>query len=141
MLLKDILDAKGRNVLTISPDASLADVVHKLVINRCGALVVCQGATMVGIISERDILRALAEITEPLDQVSVEVHMTEEVISGAPDDNINKVMGLMTSYRIRHLPIVDDGDLAGMISIGDIVKAQHDQLTIENHYLKNYIQG
>ena len=67
--------------------------------------------------------------------------MTEDVITGAPDDNVNKIMGIMTVHRIRHLPILLDGQLAGMISIGDIVKAQHNQLTMENHYLKSYIQG
>ena len=141
MLLNDILNDKGRDVLTISPSASLADVVQTLVQNRCGALVVCQGTMMVGIISERDILRVLAETTESLDRISVQAHMTEDVITGAPDDNINKIMGLMTVHRIRHLPIVLDGQLAGLISIGDIVKAQHNQLTMENHYLKSYIQG
>ena len=141
MLLKDILNDKGHDVLTISPDASLADVVQTLVRNRCGALVVCQGTTMVGIISERDILRALVDPTEPLERVVVEAHMTADVVTGEPNDNVKKIMGLMTKHRIRHLPIIEDGELAGVISIGDIVKAQHNQLTMENHYLKNYIQG
>lgn len=141
MYLREILTTKGSSVLTISPTASLADVVQKLVENRCGSLVVCDGETMVGIISERDILIAVAEVSEPLDAVMVHGRMTTEVVTGVPDDTVSDIMGLMSQKRIRHLPILDNGKLAGVISIGDIVKAQHHQLTVENHYLKNYIQS
>ncbi len=141
MQLREILKTKGSNVLTIEPKASLADVVQKLVENRCGSLVVCDGDTMVGIISERDILIAVAEVDEPLEAITVERRMTTDVVTGSPDDTINNIMGLMSGKRIRHLPILDDNKLAGLISIGDIVKAQYNQLTVENHYLKNYIQS
>ena len=141
MILKDILNAKGHEVFTISPDVSLASVVERLVQHRCGALVVCEGETMIGIISERDILRTLAEVTEPLDQVAVESRMTSKVITGSPEDDINDVMGRLTENRIRHLPVLERGRLVGVISIGDVVKAQHDHLTMENHYLMNYIQS
>ena len=141
MQLREILKAKGSNVLTIEPTASLADVVQKLVENRCGSLVVCDGETMVGIISERDILIAVAEVSEPLNAIMVRGRMTSDVVTGSPDDTVSDIMGLMSLKRIRHLPILDDRKLAGLISIGDIVKAQHNQLTVENHYLKNYIQS
>lgn len=141
MQLREILTAKGSNVLTIEPTASLADVVEKLVENRCGSLVVCDGETMVGIISERDILIAVAQVSEPLNAVMVHGRMTTDVVTGVPEDTVSEIMGLMTEKRVRHLPILDDGKLAGLISIGDIVKAQHHQLTVENHYLKNYIQS
>ena len=141
MLLKDILNVKGRDVVTISPTATLADVVQTLARNHCGALVVCDDSSMVGIISERDILRFLAATNTALEKTPVQSCMTSEVITGAPDDDVNEVMGLMTTSRIRHLPIIEAGKLAGIISIGDIVKAQHDYLTMENHYLKNYIQS
>ncbi len=141
MYLREILKTKGSNVLAIEPTATLADVVQKLVENRCGSLVVCEGETMVGIISERDILIAMAEVSEPLDTVLVRGRMTTDVVTGTPDDTISDIMGLMSDKRIRHLPILEDGKLAGVISIGDIVKAQHHQLTVENHYLKNYIQS
>ncbi len=141
MLLRDILNVKGRRVLTIAPDASLADVVQKLIENRCGSLVVCDGEQMVGIISERDILRTLAQVEQPLETIPVNSRMTGEVVTGSPDDNVNKTMGVLTENRIRHLPVMEDGKLAGLISIGDVVKAQHDLLTMENHYLISYIQS
>ena len=141
MQLRQILKTKGSEVLTIEPTASLADVVQKLVENRCGSLVVCNGETMVGIISERDILIAVAEVSEPLVEITVQRRMTSDVITGSPDDTVSNIMGLMSEKRIRHLPILDNKNLAGMISIGDIVKAQYQQLTMENHYLKNYIQS
>lgn len=141
MHLREILKTKGSNVLTIEPTASLADVVQKLVENRCGSLVVCDGETMVGIISERDILIAVAEVSEPLDAIMVRGRMTTDVVTGSPHDTVSDIMGLMSQKRIRHLPILEDSKLAGLISIGDIVKAQYHQLTVENHYLKNYIQS
>jgi CBS domain-containing protein len=141
MKLSDILFDKGRIVLTISPSASLDDVVQKLVEHNCGSLVVCEGANMVGIITERDILRACAARRAPLEKLTVGDHMTPEPITAEFTDEVSRVMGLMTKHRIRHMPIVEDGRLAGIVSIGDLVKAQHDQLTVENHYLKTYIQG
>jgi CBS domain-containing protein len=141
MQLREILKTKGTNVLTIAPTASLADVVKKLVENRCGSLVVCEGDSMVGIISERDILIAVAEVDEPLEAITVQRRMTTDVVTGSPEDTINNIMGIMSGKRIRHLPILEEKKLAGLISIGDIVKAQYNQLTVENHYLKNYIQS
>jgi CBS domain-containing protein len=141
MLLKEILEVKGHNVLSIAPSATVADVVETLVAHNCGALVVCDGDQMVGIISERDVLRAVSSGSDPLDQVAVETRMTRDVITGSPNDNINDIMGLMTKNRIRHLPVLEDGALAGMISIGDIVKFQHQKLTVENHMLMTYIQS
>jgi CBS domain-containing protein len=141
MQLREILKTKGSNVLTIEPTKTLADVVQKLVENRCGSLVVCDGDNMVGIISERDILIAVAEVDEPLDAITVQRRMTTDVVTGSPDDTVNNIMGLMSGKRIRHLPILEHKKLAGLISIGDIVKAQYNQLSVENHYLKNYIQS
>lgn len=141
MQLREILKTKGNKILTIEPTASLADVVEKLVENRCGSLVVCEGESMVGIISERDILIAVAEVDEPLETITVQRRMTTDVVTGSPDDTINNIMGLMSGKRIRHLPILEEKKLTGVISIGDIVKAQYNQLTVENHYLKNYIQS
>lgn len=142
MRLRDILSTKGSNVHTIEPAATLADVVEKLVKNNCGSLVVVEGDRMAGIITERDILRACVRNSPSLEQTRVLDVMSGDVVSGSPNDSVNDTMGLMTDNRIRHLPILDhDGKLAGMISIGDIVKAQHDSLSMENHYLKNYIQS
>jgi CBS domain-containing protein len=142
MLVREILDVKGRSVLTCSPADTLADVVDKLVDNNCGSLVVCDSSgAMVGIITERDILRASAHMRGPLEFATVAERMTASPIVASPDDPVANTMGTMTERRIRHLPVVESGKLAGMISIGDIVKAQHDELCRENHYLKSYIQS
>ena len=148
MRLQEILRVKGSGVHTIHPQATLDEVVQKLVSCNCGSLVVREPAdaggrpgAMVGIISERDILRAIAARRGPLDQLLATDAMTRDVIIGSPADSIEDTMGLMTQRRIRHLPIVEGGELAGMISIGDVVKAHHDQVALENHYLKSYIQS
>ena len=141
MLLKDILATKGTDVLTIEPSATMADAVDTMVSHRCGCLVVCRGESMVGIISERDVLRALVGVAKTLDKIFVEERMTKDVITGTPDQNINDTMGLMTKNHVRHLPVIDRGRLAGLISIGDVVKAQHQKLAMENHLLMSYIQS
>jgi CBS domain-containing protein len=86
-------------------------------------------------------LRAAARIKGPLCDHLVRDHMTEDLLVAQPDDKIPEVMGWMTEHRVRHLPVVQDEQLMGVVSIGDIVKAQHHQLSMENHYLKNYIQS
>jgi CBS domain-containing protein len=144
MLLRDILHAKGAAVHTVSPDATLAEVVHRLVEHNCGSLVVCEPADsmqMVGIITERDILRACAAGRMPLTAHTVRECMTCNVVTGSPSQPVEETMGVLTAKRIRHMPIVEQNRLVGIISIGDVVKAQHDELTMENHYLKNYLLG
>ncbi len=140
MKLRDILKGKGKQVHSISPDKTLGDVVAKLVQNNCGALVVLEAEHMVGIISERDVLKACAELRQPL-EAAVSNRMTRELITATPDDKVEYVMGLLTHHRIRHLPVLEGGALAGVISIGDIVKAQYEDLSNENLFLKQYIQG
>jgi CBS domain-containing protein len=145
MSLAEILQHKGSRVLSIAPRATLADVVQKLVKHNVGALMVCEESDctqMLGIITERDILRACAAGKVPLEQHHVSDVMSHDIVTGAPHDTVADAMGIMTDRRIRHLPILDDdGRLIGLVSIGDLVKHQHDQLTMENHYLKSYIHG
>lgn len=145
MSLQEILQHKGGRVLSISPRATLADVVQKLVKHNCGSLLVCEEddcTQLLGIITERDILRACAEGNAPLVQVRVADAMSRDLATGSPHDSVQDAMGVMTERRIRHLPILDDdGKLMGLVSIGDLVKNQYDALTMENHYLKSYIQG
>lgn len=147
MRLQDILRLKGTQVHTITPGASLDEVVRELIAHNCGSLVVCEAAAgeshgaMVGIVTERDILRACAAGRGPLDRLKVAEIMSRRPLTAAPSDTIEDTMGLMTEHRIRHLPILDEGHLAGIISIGDVVKAHHDQVALENHYLKSYIQS
>lgn len=145
MDLREILHIKGHVIHTIGQSATLEDVVQKLVRNNCGSLVVCDDASnscrMVGIITERDILQACAKHQCPLSNLNVGDVMTTDVAVGSPCDSVEDTMGLMTRLRIRHLPVVEDGQLLGLVSIGDVVKMQHDRLTMENFYLKSYLQG
>ncbi len=145
MILREILQAKGAAVHTIDASDSLDDVVENLVRHNCGSLVVfdsnSESRRMVGIITERDILRAYADRKAALGQLRVAETMTTDVVVGSPQDSIENAMGLMTNRRIRHLPVIEEGELVGLISIGDIVKSQHDRLTMENHYLKTYLHS
>ncbi len=146
MTLKDILDSKGDAVLTIGPDATLADVAQKLVEHNIGSLVVCRkdaqgNDELVGIITERDLLHSWAQGNEDLTAVQVQRIMTAELVTASPADPVEKIMGLMTTKRIRHLPILSEGKLAGLVSIGDVVKAHLNHLAVENKFMKDYIQG
>lgn len=147
MLLSDILNHKGHAVLTIEPTATLAEVVRTLVEHNCGSLIVCATSgdglrsRMVGIITERDILRACANEKTTLERTRVEDVMSKNPVTGRLIDSVEETMGVMTERRIRHLPVLDNGKLAGIVSIGDLVKAQHDAMTMENHYLKSYLHG
>jgi CBS domain-containing protein len=147
MTLQEILRKKGSNVHSIAPNATLEDVVQTLVRHNVGSLVVCEHAgcnppgRMIGIVTERDILRAVAGHHGPLTAQKVEDAMTRDVVTASPSASVEEVMGLLTERRIRHLPVMEEDNLVGMISIGDIVKAQHDELSLENHYLRSYIQG
>jgi CBS domain-containing protein len=112
-----------------------------MVAHNCGSLVVLHEGLMVGIITERDFLKSYVSTRQDLSQLQVADFMSTNVTTGSPEDSVEATMGLLTRKRIRHLPIVGaDGDLVGMISIGDVVKAQHDQLSVENHFMKSYIQ-
>ena len=141
MTIRTILQTKGNQVFTTEPQEKLSVVVKQVVYHRCGSLLVCRGEELVGIITERDILRASATEGYNLETATVAELMTTDLVTGTPDDSISETMGLLTERRIRHLPILEDGKLAGIISIGDVVKAQYAKLSIENHYLKSYIQG
>lgn len=148
MRLREILQAKGKHVHTCTPDATLDDVVRELVKHNVGSLVVCrreeadeEHPIVLGIITERDILRANAAHRAPLEQIRVQSTMSSNLATALPDDPIELAMEIMTDRRVRHLPIVVDGRLHGMISIGDIVKANHDELERENGYMRSYISG
>lgn len=122
-----LLATKGMNVVTIRPEESIREAIDRLARYNIGALVVVgQNGQPVGIISERDIVRELAR-HEDIFGRPVETVMTKNVITGTPQDDLKSVATTMTEKRIRHLPLVDHGKLIGIISIGDVVKAQRDQ--------------
>ena len=146
MTLYEILKAKGSEVFTIRPDANLEEAVRELVRRNVGCLVVCdrdlhEGERLAGMLSERDILRFCASGKGPLSAFTVSSAMTAQIISGTPQDSVETTMGLMTVHRIRHLPVLADGRLIGIVSIGDVVKSQHDRLAMENQFIRNYMTG
>ena len=127
MKIRQILSYKGMNVITIRPEQLIREAVKLLVERRIGALVVVDSDKKpVGILSERDIIRRAAE-NEAVFSETVTDLMTKNIITGIPQDETSSVAATMTQKRIRHLPIVEDGDLVGIVSIGDILKAERDQ--------------
>jgi CBS domain-containing protein len=146
MTLQDILSTKGSAVHTIPPGTMLDEVARTLVERRVGSLLVArQGPSgeqeLMGIVTERDILYHCAKSNQPLAAVGVSMVMSSPLITASPGDNIDQAMGLMTDKRIRHLPVLEQGRLIGIISIGDLVKAQHDNLAMENRFMKDYIRS
>jgi CBS domain-containing protein len=145
-MIQDIISAKGSVVHTIAPGTMLDEVAHTLVERRIGSLLVArQGPSgeqeLLGIVTERDILYHCAKSNLPLAAVEVTTVMSSPLITAAPGDSIDKVMGLMTDKRIRHIPVLAEGRLIGLVSIGDLVKAQHDNLAMENRFMKDYIRS
>lgn len=140
MKIRDLLRAKGPVVVTIAPDVSIQEAMRVLVENRIGALVVVDGKIR-GIITERDLLRWGAEDVQRLGTSRVRDLMTVEVITASPDSRIEEVMDIMVERRIRHLPVLENGALCGIISIGDVVNALRQSVEVENRYLHAYIQG
>jgi CBS domain-containing protein len=135
-----ILNDKGRAVETVRPDTRLMDVARKLAAKRIGAVVVTDHhGEVAGIVSERDIIRALAtEGPDSLDWPVAEV-MTRDVLTCADADTIEHLMSLMTARRFRHLPVVNDGALSGIVSIGDVVKHHIAEVEMEASAMRDYI--
>lgn len=140
MNVQDVLHHKGSEVVTIGPDSRVHDAMRVLVEHNIGALVVQDGGAL-GILSERDVLRAAAADPQQLTRARVRELMTTPVITCRPHEELRTVMDTMSEHRIRHLPIVDEGRLLGIISIGDVVNALRQSAETENRYLHAYISG
>lgn len=146
MTIEEILKAKGNKVYTVEADATLEHVASRLVDHNVGSLVVCDrdaehGERVIGIITERDILHVCASRGQrQLASMRVHEAMSTDLATASPAEQVETIMGLMTSRRIRHLPVLREGRLVGLVSIGDVVKAQHDRLAMENKFMKDYIQ-
>lgn len=142
MKVSQILQVKGRDVATIAPDASIAEAIAVLGEKRIGALVVlAKDGSIAGILSERDIVKAMAARGMDLTSVAVRDLMTADVTTCKPDDHVDDVMIEMTQGRFRHIPVIENGRLAGIISIGDAVKARIEELEHERAALQSYIAG
>jgi CBS domain-containing protein len=141
MSVQAILSSKGGNVLTIEPTASIRAAAKILAVRRIGALVVTgPEQRVIGIVSERDIVHVLAmRGAEALDLPLTEI-MTRKVATCSPSDTISSIMERMTAGKFRHVPVVDQGRLAGIISIGDVVKHRLQEMEFEQNALRDYIQ-
>ena len=139
MRISDVLRNKGAQVATIAPDASVAELLHGLADHNIGAMVVVDVEAVTGIVSERDIVRNLHQHGSDVLQMPVRAIMTTLVATCGPDASVDDLTELMTNNRVRHTPVLAAGRLAGIVSIGDVVKTRMDELKTEQERLQAYI--
>jgi CBS domain-containing protein len=137
MNVENILQRKGTKVATIAPEASIKRAADWLRAKNVGALVVTSDDTVIGIISERDIVRAFSQYGEPVASMKVKDIMTHGLITASVGDDLTHLMRSMTRHRVRHMPVLCNGKLAGIISIGDVVKHRLDDLELEANVLRD----
>lgn len=139
MQVSVLLQTKGTDVVTVPPDATIAEVAVALAERRIGAVVVTDdGRTIDGVLSERDIVRAFARAGDVREATAASL-MTPEVVTCEPDTTVDELMATMTDRRIRHVPVLVDGSLAGLVSIGDVVKHHIATLEHERQAMQDYI--
>ncbi len=142
MLVANVLEGKGSLVVTVESSATVGEVVAELIRHRVGALVVSpDGQRIEGIVSERDIVWHLSNLHETLLDEPVSSIMSTAVRVCRPGDDVEAIMNLMTEHRVRHVPVVDDGRLRGIISIGDVVKSRIQELEKDRNELMEYISA
>ena len=138
MKIGDVLKRKGSGVVTMRPDSTIDTVVRRMRLERIGAVIISpDGKSVIGILSERDILHALAVHGTALLALKAEDLMTREVVTCSREDTLQSVMVKMTQRRIRHLPVVEQGQLAGIVSIGDAVKSRLEEVELEANVLRD----
>ena len=140
-LVQHLLDSKGRNIISISADASVLDAVKIMADKAVGSLLVMQGDALQGIVTERDYARKVIIKGRSSETTRVGEIMTSEVCTASMQDTVNNCMTVMSDRKIRHLPVVDDGAVVGMISIGDLVQAIISDQQEEIEHLEHYISG
>jgi CBS domain-containing protein len=141
MKIADILRHKGADVVTIAPSDTVATLLASLAEHNLGALIAVDGERVVGIVSERDVVRAAARNGAGVFDQPISDLMTAEVLSCTSSDAVASIAATMTDRRIRHMPVIDDGELAGIVSIGDVVSSQIRQLEHEREHLEQYISS
>ena len=140
MTVRSILDTKGHNILSVEPDAKLSAAVKILGERKIGAVLVMSEGKLDGILSERDIVRVLAERGAKVLDESVGSVMTRKVVSCRESDTVGGIMEMMTIGKFRHLPVIEDGRVVGLISIGDVVKWRVQEYEREQEALRDYIK-
>jgi CBS domain-containing protein len=140
MKLNDVLAAKGRRVVTVSAKSSVADAIRTMHAEKVGAVMVpdAEGCP-VGIFTERDVVRLYADGDRDFDTLAVEARMSCSIVVGLLSMSVDEALGLMTERRFRHLPVVEDGKLLGLVSIGDLVKVKLSETAQEAQALRAYI--
>lgn len=142
MKTKDILAEKGTHVVTVKETLLLADVVSMFLNNHIGSVVVVNNFDeVIGIVAPNDVLKAIQHHPEYITSITVSEVMTRNIIVVTPEDDIDDLMTIMTQNRIRHLPVIDKGELRCLLSIGDVVKAKTTMRDVEISYLTDYIEG
>jgi CBS domain-containing protein len=138
----DLLENKGREVISVTPEITIFAALQVFKQNKIGSLLVIdQTGDTKGIITERDILYWVHEHYEQIKTIQVTEVMTKDVVVGNPDDDLDYAMSIMTRFRFRHMPVIGNGKLVGIISIGDVVKALKSQKEYDNKMLHDYITG
>ncbi len=137
MTIESILRRKGSDVTTIAPDATIKRAADWLCAKKIGALVVTSENAVLGLISEREIVHAFSRYGEIAGSMPVKGVMQYGVTTVSPDESVNRVMNLMTHHRVRHMPVLRDGKLVGIVSIGDVVKHRLEDLELETNVLRD----
>jgi len=139
--VKHLLKAKGHRVWKISKNATVLEAVKLMADRQTGSVVVMDGDRLAGIFTERDFSRKVGQYEHKASEISVGEVMTHELITVGPDDSVNMCMEIMTEKHIRHLPVIENGHLVGIVSIGDVVKDMIEELQFMVNQLENYITG
>ncbi len=142
MKIRDVVDLKGKKIVAVTPETTLADAIGAMTGNHVGsAIVTDDNGMLTGIVTERDVLRLCADRKCSLTKTRVRSLMTYDPIIGLLDDEVDVMIATMVEYRFRHLPVMDDGELTAIVSMGDLVKSQLKEAKVENRHLKDYIAG
>jgi CBS domain-containing protein len=142
MRVREVLKTKGGRIITIGPEASAPEAVARMVENNIGSLpVVDPDGRLVGVVSERDLMRELHDRGDSFSKALIRTVMTLDPITCDIEDEVDAVMGQMSEKRIAKVPVIDRGRLAGIVSVGDVVKLLYERTSAENHHLMDYLYG
>lgn len=140
MQLKEILKKKGGQPVTVPATATVADAIRAMTEYRVGSVIVPNAdGSPAGIFTERDVLKLCAEVRTDFAKMSIRPYMTCDMTTGKPSDTVSEVLAIMTTKRFRHMPVVEDGKMVGVVSIGDLVKAKLEETAFEAKVLREYI--
>lgn len=142
MKVRDLLDTKGKDIVSIDAGSTVDDAIRSMNSRKISAIMVTEAGKTVGIFTERDVVRSyILTNGKSFKEVQVRDAMIKDLIVAVPDEDVHEVSATMVEKNIRHLPVVDNGKVIGMLSIRDIIQTQVKKLTSEIHYLKDYITG